>query len=486
MSPAPQHVTDSSSTSSRPTFGASACVAVSSSFADNDARQPLSYATRFTRPLPNRRNCLATSSPNSFRRTASCAASRLRGRLPAGRHVRLRERADALGRAFAGDERPRERVGPLVDLLERLRAEAVAVREAGQRALALDDAGEALASLRLGQVVEPPRLDDVLGDVQRERRRHLPLAREVEREARLLDRRDDALRLRHQLGLAQPARRLRRHDEPLRVLRAHVAVDALLDRLGAELGDRVARVDALRAALVAEVAARALPDPVLAVQRLEPLDLAAVARVTDEAHRFRERLRPEELRVRLHRVALRDAAAAVDAERLLVDHVHALLADAVLAAVRRLLVARLQERVDAAELPPEGAHVDDEVLQDLEVPHGRDHRHVAGLCDVVHARLARENRGSVHAHAARTADHHAAALAVGERPVVAVLDDVEAVEERRLLGRVDLVLLQAPLARRRVEAPDLEGDLHQGSLVVRPVRSSVWSAGGTVTFTCSP
>src|SRR5258708_596738 len=52
MSPAPQHVTDSSSTSSRPTRGASACVEVSSSFADRDARHPLKYATRFTRCPP--------------------------------------------------------------------------------------------------------------------------------------------------------------------------------------------------------------------------------------------------------------------------------------------------------------------------------------------------------------------------------------------------------------------------------------------------
>ena len=39
--PFPQHVTDSSSTSSSPTRGASACVEVSSSLADSDARQPL-------------------------------------------------------------------------------------------------------------------------------------------------------------------------------------------------------------------------------------------------------------------------------------------------------------------------------------------------------------------------------------------------------------------------------------------------------------
>src|SRR6185437_3401438 len=141
----------------------------------------------------------------------------------------------------------------------------------------------------------------------------------VDREPRLLDRGDDSLRLRHELRLTQPAGRLRRRYEPLRVLGPHVPVDALLHRLGAELGDRVARIDALRAALVAEVAARALPDAVLAVQRVEARVLGTVARVAHEAHRLGERLRAEELGARFPCVALRDAGAAVDAERLLVD-----------------------------------------------------------------------------------------------------------------------------------------------------------------------
>src|SRR5439155_5131842 len=108
----------------------------------------------------------------------------------------------------------------------------------------------------------------------------------------LLDRGDDALRLRHELRLAQPAGRLRGHDEPLRVLGAHVAVDTFFHRLGAELRDRVARVDSLRAALVAEVAARAFPDAVLVVQLLEARELPAVARVADQPERLAERLRP--------------------------------------------------------------------------------------------------------------------------------------------------------------------------------------------------
>jgi hypothetical protein len=41
MSPAPQQVTDLSSTSSMPSIGASACVEVSSSLAESEARQPL-------------------------------------------------------------------------------------------------------------------------------------------------------------------------------------------------------------------------------------------------------------------------------------------------------------------------------------------------------------------------------------------------------------------------------------------------------------
>src|SRR6184192_4358542 len=131
------------------------------------------------------------------------------------------------------------------------RLDAVLLRELdpAERVLALDDAERAVASLLLDQVVERARLADVLRDVRRERRRHLAALREPEGELGLLDRRDDALCLRHQLGLTQPAGRLRRRHEPLGVLRAQVVVDALLDRLRAELRDRVARVDALRAAL---------------------------------------------------------------------------------------------------------------------------------------------------------------------------------------------------------------------------------------------
>src|SRR5207344_3360422 len=72
---------------------------------------------------------------------------------------------------------------------------------------------------------------------------------------------------------------------------------------------------------------------------------------------------------------------------------------------------------------------------------------------------------SVHPHPARAADHHAAALAVGERPVDLVLDDVEDVEEARPLRGLDLEVLELPLARLGIESPDLEGYVHTVSLV---------------------
>src|SRR5687767_1577483 len=85
---------------------------------------------------------------------------------------------------------------------------------------------------------------------------------------------------------------------------------------------------------------------------------------------------------------------------------------------------------------------------------------MAALDDRLHPLLAGEDRAAVHAHPAGAADHHPAALAVRERPVVAVLDDVEDVEQAGPLGRFDLVGLQLPLAVL-VDAPDLERDVHR-------------------------
>src|SRR6266568_4135123 len=81
---------------------------------------------------------------------------------------------------------------------------------------------------------------------------------------------------------------------------------------------------------------------------------------------------------------------------------------------------------------------------------------MTGLRNVVHARLAGEDGGTVHAHPARAADHHPAALAIRERAVVLVLDDVEHVEQRHPVGRLHLVTLQLLLAGLGVIAPDLQ------------------------------
>src|SRR6185312_11534193 len=104
-----------------------------------------------------------------------------------------------------------------------------------------------------------------------------------------------------------------------RVAGALVREHALGVDLGPDLRDRIARVDPLRAALVTEVAPGAVPHTVRAVVELEPALAVAVADVADELRPLGERRRPQELGVGLHRVALRDAAAALDAERLLHD-----------------------------------------------------------------------------------------------------------------------------------------------------------------------
>ena len=73
-----------------------------------------------------------------------------------------------------------------------------------------------------------------------------------------------------------------------------------------------------------------------------------------------------------------------------------------------------------------------------------------------------------------------------------VLDDVEAVEERRLLRRVDLELLQLALTRAGVEAPHLQGYLHYAppfcciDFAASPVASKVSASVGTDTSTFFP
>src|SRR6266540_4496122 len=139
--------------------------------------------------------------------------------------------------------------------------DAVLLRELdpAEGMLALDDPERAVAPLLFDEVVERTGLVHVLRHVRRERWRHLAALEEPNREFRLLDRRDDTLRLRNELGLSQPTRCLRRVDEPLCVLCTHLVCRLLLEKKNAQLRDCVTRVDALRAALVAEIAARAVP-----------------------------------------------------------------------------------------------------------------------------------------------------------------------------------------------------------------------------------
>ena len=74
-----------------------------------------------------------------------------------------------------------------------------------------------------------------------------------------------------------------------------------------------------------------------------------------------------------------------------------------------------------------------------------------------------------------------------------VLDDVEDVEQRRPVRRVDLVLLERALARDGVVAPDLQGHLHAAQyvlscgchfVIVTGFQSSFGAPSSHVTMVC--
>src|SRR5262249_29961611 len=69
--------------------------------------------------------------------------------------------------------------------------------------------------------------------------------------------------------------------------------------------------------------------------------------------------------------------------------------------------------------------------------------------------------------------------------VVLVLDDVEHVEQRHPLRRVDLVLAERTLARPGVDAPDLHRKLHQ-PLPTDCAASTTVDAAGRSTSTVDP
>ena len=143
-----------------------------------------------------------------------------------------------------------------------------------------------------------------------------------------------AVGVRQQVRLVQQAVALDVLDERHLV---PVAVVAVVDAVvGAgdppQPHDLAHRRDALRARLDAVEAVRAVVDAVRVLGEVaQALLVLAVARVADEAVGLGQRGRPDEQRVDLHRQAVRDAGAALDAGHRLRDVDHRLGRDDVLA-----------------------------------------------------------------------------------------------------------------------------------------------------------
>ena len=100
-----------------------------------------------------------------------------------------------------------------------MRSLSLDVLDLRERRLSLDDAQGTVSALLLDEVVELARLVDVGRDVDRTGRRHLAAAGKLERELRLAQRPEDALRLRDEVGLAQPADRISKSEYGCPVLR---------------------------------------------------------------------------------------------------------------------------------------------------------------------------------------------------------------------------------------------------------------------------
>ena len=399
MSPAPQHVTESSSISSRPTRGASAWVDVSSSFADSDASTPCSTRrASFPRPCSRLTSVVVSAVPAS---TAS------------------------------GTIRP-----------VRIASALVAVHELRERMLALNLSEESSWLLLAGELVQRPRLVHVRRDMRREREAALLCAMELI--ANFICFTLETMPCvfgTSSVSRSQPVSR--RADEPLRVLRAHVAVDAFLDRLAPSF--------AIASRGSTPLGQRSVQKKQRVHSQMPCCSLYSSSRSTVDASRgsptkrmpLRAPAGPE-IPGRIHRVALRDTAAAVDAERLLVHGVHALLRDAVLLAVLGHVVARLEVRLHRLELLPERLHVDDEVLDDRQVAHRRDIGN-SPAC-------AMSYMLTLHASTA------APFMRMPQEPQIIirqlflrvvrrlVLDPVEAVEQRRLCPGVETRTPSAPAA----------------------------------------
>ena len=192
----------------------------------------------------------------------------------------------------------------------------------------------------------------------------------------------------------------------------------------------------------------------------QTLTRVLIARITDEAIGLGECCRSEELGIRLHRVALRDAATTEDAERLLMDQIRIGRIDAPLLG-RSIRILRVEIRLDRANLVPERRHVDDEILDHRQVAHRRHRDRMTSLDKLTHRRLAGQRGTTIDTHAARTTDRHTARLTIRKRAIARVLDRVERVQNRCRDRDRDGKRVETRLARLGVEAAHLDGRLHR-------------------------
>ena len=266
-------------------------------------------------------------------------------------------------------------------------------------------------------------------------------------------------------------------DEPLRVLRAHVVVDPLLDRLGAELGDRVARVDALRAALVAEVAARAVPDPVLFVvarsaarrrrwSRASPTKRNPFASAAGPRNSGSDSI---ELHSETQQPHMMQSASLWITFICCCETMRSFSRDLVVAGSSHGLIARI--------LLQNGSMSTTRSLTIGRFPIAEITGTWPAVDDRLHPLLAGEHGAAVHAHPARAADHHPAALAVGERAVVLVLDQVEHVEQAAPTPARRPRTRAARARPLRVVAPDLQRDVHPPTVSVRSTTELLGGGG---------
>src|SRR5262249_48543016 len=250
-------------------------------------------------------------------------------------------------------------------------------------------------------------------------------------------------------------------------------VDVLVGaRLPTQPHDLVHRVDALGAGVDAVEAVRAVVDAVLVLgEVLEALSVLGVARIADEAVSLGQGSGADEQWIDLHRQAIRDAGAALDARHRLGDINHVLVRHDVLALGHRLLVD--QPGRDSLDLlPVDRVHVDDQVADHGDVAHRLDGYDlglfvgriptltVAAFGRFAKVRVTRESGLAVHPHAARPADRLLTRAPDPDRAVRVVLDLQDRVEHGLGLGHVNGVLVPVgAVARVRVVAADPQGVL---------------------------